>query len=461
MLNILSSIADFVSAIVFYEIFGFPILVLWLLSAGLFLSFKLKFPNIKLMKHGVLTAFKNQYYSNKDIGIITPRQALFTSISGTVGMGNIAGVAIAIKLGGPGAVIWMMIIAFFAMNTVFAEAILSQKYREVDNNGKITGGPFAYLKNGLSELGYNKLGLWLSVIYAFILIFSAFGTTVFQVNQAVSNISSYKIFNGCELIFGAIFALFGIYILFSGAKTIGKIIDKIVPLMAILYLICAIIIVSIHYKNIPSSFLLMIQDAFGIKKVVAGFLGALIMGVKRAGYSNEAGLGTTSISHALAKTSEPVREGAVACITPMIDTMFFCCLTALMIISTNSYTLDLDGVLMTKEAFLTVSSWFPILLSCSVVLFVLSNMMAYSFYGQSAFNSITKNRFTIIYNILFGIVIFTSSIADINTIVKIADAFVLSLSIPNLIGVFMMSNIIKNEIELYIYKLHNNKFKNT
>lgn len=458
MINVFLSIASFLNSIFFFEIFGFPLLVIWLFSAGIFLSFKLCFPNVRFFRHGLDIALHNKYYSPSDIGEITPRQALFTSISGTVGMGNIAGVAIAIKLGGPGAVIWMMITAFFSMNTVFTEATLSQTYREVDANGKTNGGPFRYLRKGLEGIGFPKLGIGLSLLYTFTLILGSLGCSMFQVNQAVNMITDYKIFSNYKIIFGIIFGLFALYVLCNGAKSVGKIIEKIVPAMAILYLLCAITILCFNYKNIPSSFLLMFKDAFGIESVVSGFIGTLVIGIRRAGFSNEAGLGTTSIAHAVAKTKEPVREGAIACMTPMVDTMFFCCLTALMIISTGAYTSDLNGVLMTKKAFESVAGWFPILLSIAVVLFALSNVITYSFYGQSAFKNLLKNRMTYIFNCIFVLSIFTSSFADVDSIVQIADAFVLSLSIPNLIGVYMLSGVIKQKIISYKTRWKNGEF---
>ena len=228
--------------------------------------------------------------------------------------------------------------------------------------------------------------------------------------------------------------------------------------MAILYLLCAIIILCTNYKNIPSSFLIMLKDAFAIESIVSGFIGTLVMGIRRAGFSNEAGLGTTSIAHAVAKTKEPVREGAIACMTPMVDTMFFCCLTALMIISSGAYTENLDGVLMTKKAFSSVSSWFPVLLSIAVVMFALSNVITYSFYGQSAFKSLTKNRLACIFNIFFACAILVASFAEVSAIVLIADVFVLSLSIPNLIGVYMLSGLVKEKIISYEKRLKSGAF---
>lgn len=458
MLTIFSAISDFLNGILFYEVFGFPLLVLWLIMAGLFLSFKLCFPNVRFFKHGLDVALHNKYYSPNDIGDLTPRQALFTSISGTVGLGNISGVAIAVALGGPGAVIWMLIMAFFSMNVVFSEATLSQSYRITDQNGKIVGGPFRYLRYGLKDIGKEKIGIVLSVLFSFFLIFGVVGLSMFQTNQAIAIITNYKIFNNMNYVFGVLFAGITLYTLINGAKTIGKIIEKLIPAMAILYFFCAVVILAVNYKNILPSFIIMLKDAFGFQPIVSGLIGTMVMGIRRAGFSNEAGLGTTSIAHSLAKTKEPIREASIACLTPMIDTMFFCFLTGLMIVASGAYNTNAEGVLMTKQAFLSVNAWFPIFLSIAIIMFALSNTLSCSFYGQTAWKNLTKGKFIFIFNILVVIGIISAAKADLDTIVSITDTFYLSLAIPNLIGVFMLSGLVKKKLIDYREKLKSGVF---
>ncbi len=457
MLNILLYIANIFDYIFSYEIFGFPLLVVWLMCAALFLSFKLGFPNIKYFRHGLDVALHNKYYSPDDPGEITPRQALFTSISGSIGLGSIAGVAIAISVGGPGAIIWMIITAFFNMNTVFAETTLSQTYKKVEDDGKTNGGPFRYLRYGLEDIGYKKIGIVLSKFFSFMLIFGCLGSGMFQINQAVNTITDYSIFSNFKIILGTVFAIFAFYMLLGGVETISKIVEKLVPAMALLYTICAIIILSFNYANIIPSISLIFTEAFSPKAVMGGIVGVIVMGIKRSVFSSEAGLGTTSIAHAVAKTKEPVRQASIASLTPLI-TMFFCTLTALIIIATDAYKTGSEGVIMTKDAFLSVSSWFPILLSTAIVLFALSNMLSYSFYGQSAWRSFFKNKLTIIFNAIYAIAIFSSSMADLNSIVQIADVFVLSMAIPNLIGIYMLSGLIKKKIQRYDELLKSNAF---
>ena len=457
MLNIFLFISNILEKIFYYEIFGFPLLVLWLLIGALYLSFKLGFPNIRYFKHGLNVALKNKYYSPNDPGEITPRQALFTSISGSIGLGSIAGIAIAVATGGPGSLFWMIIMAFFSMNTVFAEATLSQTYKKVESDGKINGGPFRYLRYGLEDIGHRKFGTVLSKFFSFMLIFGTFGSAMFQVNQAVETIVNYKILSNFKAILGSLFALLALYMLYKGVKSISKIIEKLVPIMALLYTICTITIIVANFNNFIPSIKLIIESAFNFGAFSGALIGTFVVGIKRFTFSSEAGLGTTSIAHAVAKTKEPVRQASIACLTPVI-TMFFCFLTGLVIVITNAFKTNTDGVIMTKMAFLTVSSWFPIFLSTAIVLFALSNMLTYSFYGQSAWRSFFKNRGTTIFNLLYASAIFASSMADIKTIVKIADTFVLSMAIPNFIGLFMLSGLVKRKIEHYDFQLKTGAF---
>jgi len=457
MLQFFIYIANILDYIFSFEIFGFPLLIIWLIVAALFLSIKLGFPNIKYFRHGLDVAINNKYYSPDDSGEITPRQALLTSISGSIGLGSIAGVAIAISIGGPGTIVWMIITAFFSMNTAFSEAVLSQTYKKVEADGKINGGPFRYLRYGLEDIGYKKIGVVLSKFFGFMLIFGSLGSGMFQVNQAINTITDYKVFNNLKIVFGILFAVFALYILLGGVKLISKVVEKLIPLMAILYTICAIVIVGFNYKNIIPSFVLIFSEAFSPKAIAGGLIGTIVMGVKRSVFSSEAGLGTTSIAQAAAKTKEPVRQASIASLTPMI-TMFFCLLTSLMIITSGVYKNNSEGVIMVKDAFLTVSSWFPLLLSTSIVLFAISNILSYSFYGQSAWRSFFKNKLTIIFNIIYPMAIFSSSMADLSSIVQIADTFVLSMAFPNLIGVYMLSGLIKRKISNYDKLLKNGDF---
>ncbi|MDD2839772.1 MAG: amino acid carrier protein [Rickettsiales bacterium] len=452
MLEIFVFIANILNKILYFEIFGVPFLVLWLVFFALFLSFKLYFPNVRFFKHGFDVAIHNKYYSLDDVGDITPRRALFTSISGSVGLGSIAGVGVAITIGGPGAIIWMIITAFFSMNIAFAEATLSQIYRKVENDGKINGGPFRYLRYGLEDIGYKKFGVILSKFFSLMLIFGSIGGGMFQINQLIRTLTSYQTFDNCKIIFGLVFGIFSLYILFRGIKIISKIVAKVVPIMAILYFLCTLIILAINYNQILPSLVIIFKSAFNFHSVLGGFAGAFIIGVRRSIFATEAGLGTASIAHAVAKSKEPIRQAAIACLTPMFI-MCFCLMTALIIVITGVYKTDAQGIILTKNAFLTVSDWFPILLTVIIAMIAISNVLGSSFYGQSAWRSLMKNKFTMIYNLIYFFAIVSCSLADLNTIVMIADTFVLSMAIPNLIGIFMLSGLVKKKISRYTKSL--------
>lgn len=459
MLNFFVWLSDSLNSIFFYEIYGFPLLVVWLFAAGIYLSFKLNFPNIKLVKHGLNVAIKNKYYSQTDPGEMTPRQSLFTSITGTVGLGNISGVAIAVGLGGPGAVIWIVICGFFAMNTIFTEVVLAQTYREVTPDGKVNGGPFRYLKYGLKQLGFEKFGEILAICFSIFFVIGSIGSLMIQVNQAVVTVTDFEIFSNLKLIISVIFCLGVFAIIASGTEAVGNAASKLVPMMALIYTIGIFTILAIHFKDIPSALLEMIKDAFTIKSTFAGFVGTVVAtGIKRASYSNEAGIGTSAIAHAVAKTKEPVRQAAIASLTPMISAGFFCFLTGLTIVVTGVHGGDTEGIVMTKRAFATVSSWFPIILSIMIVIFAFANCLATIFYTQSVWKNLTKNKYIMIFNIVSVLFLLPAGFLDLKTVVDISDVFFLSISIPNLIGVYMLNNVVKEKLKLYIKELKEGKF---
>ena len=460
MLNFFVRLSEVLNSIFFYEVYGFPILVVWLFVAGVYLSFKLNFPNIRLFKHGIDVAVKNKYYSPNDPGEMTPRQSLFTSITGTVGLGNISGVAIAVGLGGPGAVIWIIICGFFAMNTIFTEAVLAQTYREVLPDGKVNGGPFRYLKYGLKEIGFAKFGAILSLCFSVFFIIGSIGSLMVQVNQAIVTLTDFKIFSNFGLIISILFCLGIFAIIASGTETVGNATSELVPAMALIYTVGIFTILAFHFKNIPSAIVEMVKDAFTIKSTFAGFIGSVVaVGIKRASYSNEGGLGTSAIAHAVAKTKEPVRQASIASLTPMISAGFFCFLTGLAIVATGVHGGDTEGIVMTKRAFATVSSWFQIILSIMIVIFAFANCLATLFYAQSVWKDLSKEKYIMFFNVVSVLFLLPAGFLDLKTVVDISDVFFLSISIPNLIGVYMLSGIVKNKLEIYIQKLKSGEFE--
>ncbi len=455
-----------------YEIFGevkkitifqMPILVLWLIAGGIFFTFKLNFVNIRLFKHGLLVACGKYNSKNSDEpGKISHAEALFAAVSATVGLGNIAGVAIAVSIGGPGAVIWMMLAAFFGMSTKFAEVTLGQKYRKFDKDGHLLAGAFYYLEDGLAAKGYKNFGLFLAKLAAIFCITGAIGAGImFQANQSVAIIvDNFALSNLSKFIFVIILAIIIGFILIGGIVRIAHIAAKIVPIMAVSYVICCLVILFVNHNNIFPAINLMFRSAFIDNAIYGGIIGAIIQGVKRSAFSNEAGIGSAVIAHAAAKTKEPVREGSVAILEPFIDTIIICFMTGIVITVTGVYqdSSIKDGVLITKEAFATVSPLFALLLSFIVFLFAFSTMLTYSYYGQQAWSYLTKNTNYKICHLVFVIAIIIGGLLNLGVVIDFADILFLIMAVPNLIGLYILSGDIKLMKDQYIAKLKNNKF---
>jgi len=442
------------------NIFGFPLLVAWLLMGGVFFTFKLGFVNIRLFAHAI-NVVRGKYSEADAPGKVTPLQALFTAIAATVGLGNIAGVAIAISIGGPGAVLWMVIAAFLGMSTKLAEVILGQKYRQF-KNGRLLAGAFYYLEDGLKEKNLPKLGKFLAKIAAICCIGGAIGAgLMFQANQAVLIITDSFAFSPlAKLLLVIIIATLIGVILIGGINRIAKIAEKIVPFMAIIYILSCLIILFVNYDQILNAINIIFISAFYENALYGGVIGAIIQGFKRSAFSNEAGLGSAPIAHAAAKTREPVREGAVALLEPFIDTIIICFMTGIVITVTGVYeNKQLTGVLMTRDAFATVSIWFPYILSMVVFLFSFSTMLTYSYYGQQAWLYLTNNKNINICYITFIFFIFVGGMINIDIVIDFADILFLSMAVPNLLGMYIMSGNIKDDVNDYIFRLKNDEFK--
>jgi len=459
--NIFIFTADILDKILFFEIFHIPLLILFFISAGLYFTIRLGFPNVKLFKHGLEVALKNKYYSPKDKGEITPRQALLTSMSSMVGLGNIAGVAVAVSIGGPGAIIWMMIMAFFGMSTVFAETILGHKYRYIDEKGIVNGGPFRYLKTGLNELGYKKLGISLSIAFALLSTLSGIGgSAIFQTHEAISSLTEFDFLKNQSLMLSIIFTSFTGFVIIGGIKRLSKVMDKVVPAMTIIYIGSCLVILAFNFQNLLPAFQIMFEDAFAFNSVKAGFLGTFITGIRRSSFSNEAGLGSAPITYSTMKTNEPVRQASVACLNPFVDTMIVCLMTGLVIIVSGVYNLPNagDGVVLTRNAFATVGEWFPIMLTTAIVLFATSTLMGSGYASQSSWIYLFGKKSVHIFNIIYCLAVFYAYQIDFSSMIKIADTFVLAIAIPNIMGLFLLRNVVKKEYITYLKKLKSGYF---
>ena len=454
-------------SVLFYEVIGFPIVVLWLVVGGVFFTLFLGFPNIKLFSHAIKVV-SGKYSKDSDPGEITHFQALSAAVSGTVGLGNIAGVAIAVMVGGPGAVIWMVIAGFVGMTTKFAEVTMGHKYRKFDENGKVSGGAFYYLRDGLAEKNLKTFGKALAVIFAiFALAASLGGGNMFQSSQSVKMLThTFPTIAEMDWIVALVMAFAVGSVLIGGIKRIAKTAEAVVPLMAVIYMAASFVVLFVHYAAIPDALALMFSQAFSLEAAGGGMIGALIMGFRRAAFSNEAGIGSAPIAHAPGKTKEPVRAGVVALLEPFIDTIVICFTTGLLITVSGVYNDpsiagegSWKGVLVTSAAFASVIDWFPIVLSICVVMFAFSTMITWSYYGERAWIYLFGDKSLRLYYVIFCSATFFGGATDkVKTIVELSDLLLLAMAIPNLIGLYILSGSIKRMTKEYVSKLKSGKF---
>lgn len=462
--SFLETVSSGMAKVLFFKIMGFPVLVLWLICGGLFFTVRLGFINIKLFRHSV-AVIRGRYSSGDEPGEVSHFQALVAAVSATVGLGNIAGVAIAISVGGPGAVIWMVLAGFFGMSTKFAEVTLGQKYRKIDKKGKVSGGAFHYLKDGLAEKNMPRLGKFLAATFAVFCIGGSLGGgNMFQANQTVVILtSSFSPLNSLDWVIALIMAVSVGVVLIGGIKRIALVAEAVVPLMAFIYLSACIVVLFVNAERIPSAFVTMFNDAFTGMAVGGGVLGAITAGFKRAAFSNEAGLGSAPIAHSAAKTNEPVREGCVALLEPFIDTVIICFITGLVITVTGVYEGNpegaMGGVLITSRAFSTVIDWFPMVLSVAVALFAYSTMITWSYYGERSWQYLFGKKSVGIFHVIFCLAVFVGGVNDLELVVHFSDLLLLSMAIPNLIGLYIMSGKVKSMLDSYTAKLKEGKFQ--
>src|SRR6056297_4309115 len=392
-------LSDALSAVIFYEIpipfadQGIPFIVLWLVFGALFFTFYFGFINLRALKHA-FRLVRGDYTPPEAAGEVTHFQALATALSGTVGLGNIAGVALAVSLGGPGATFWMIVAGLFSMSTKFAECTLGVKYRNEYADGTVSGGPMYYLSKGIASEYPNLavLGKGLAIVFAVFCIGGALGGTMFQTNQAFSQLLNVtgggaSVLQGYGWLFGVVVALLVGMVIIGGIRSIARVTEKLVPVMGVTYVSAGLLIIGTHIEQLPAAFGAIVTGAFQPEGVYGGFVGVLIMGLRRAAFSNEAGIGSAAIAHSAVRTDKPVTEGLVALYEPFIDTVVVCTITALVIIITGSLdpTGQIAGVELTSRAFGSVIDWFPLVLLVAVLMFAFSTVISWSYYGLKAF----------------------------------------------------------------------------
>ncbi|MBN8457636.1 MAG: alanine:cation symporter family protein [Verrucomicrobia bacterium] len=474
--------APFVNS-VFYtvKINGYDVLlvVFWLAAAGIILTVAFKFINIRAFGLALRTV-RGKYSQPSDPGEVTHFQALSAAVSGTVGLGNIAGVAIGIQSGGPGVAFWLFLSGFLGMSTKFAECTLGVKYREIDAAGKVHGGAMYYLRKGFAERGLKPVGMALAGFFAVMCVFASFGGgNVFQVNQVTAqlvNITGGKesFFYSNQWVFGLIMAFLTALVIIGGIKGIAKVTDKLVPIMCLTYVVSSILVLAVNANDILPALQLIISEAFHPRAAVTGgLLAAFIWGMRRATFSNEAGIGSAPIAHAAAKTRRPASEGVVALLEPFLDTVVICTMTALVLVVTmhfdgatghftiHGHPFDLGkvqgdstkfGIEMTSLAFETVHGAFKYVLFACVFLFAFSTLVTWSYYGLQSWQYIFGRSFAAgwTYKLIFCLIIIAGSAASMGKATDFSDASLFAMSVPNLIGVYFLLPVVRNELNRFV-----------
>ncbi|MEO9532261.1 MAG: alanine/glycine:cation symporter family protein [Crocinitomicaceae bacterium] len=405
-------------------------------------------------------------------GEVSHFQALTAALSATVGLGNIAGVAVAISIGGPGATFWMIIAGLIGMASKFTECTLGVKYREIDEDGKVYGGPMYYLKKGLASKGAAGLGKVLAVIFAIMCIGGSFGGgNMFQSNQAFAMLESYTGGTGSPLhgygwAFGLVMAILVGIVIIGGIKKIAKVTDKIVPFMVGIYVLAALVILGMNASAIPGAFGQIFSGAFTGLGIAGGAFGVLIQGFRRAAFSNEAGIGSASIAHSAVKTKYAASEGLVALLEPFIDTVVVCTMTALVLIIMNgdgsimTYGQEVtQGVEVTSAAFGNAISFFPLILTVAVVLFAFSTMISWSYYGYQAWTFLfgRAKSTEYIYKGLFCLFVIVGAASQLGSVINFSDAMIFAMLVPNMIGLFILAPIAKKELSKFMTRIKESK----
>lgn len=439
-----------------------PFILVWLAGTAIFLTLYFRFINLRAFKLAINT-LRGKYSKDTDPGEITHFQALTAALSATVGLGNIAGVAIAVSKGGPGAAFWMVVMGLIGMTTKFAECTLGVKYRDIDENGKVSGGAMKYLSKGLAERGLGGLGKVLAVIFAVLCVGASLGGgNMFQINQACSQFveisgGENSLLAHYRWVFGVVVAVLVGVVIIGGITRIASVTCRLVPLMCIVYILGAITVLVTHADKIPGAFELIVSQAFTPDAYVGGIIGAMLVGIQRGTFSNEAGIGSAPIAHAAVKTSKPASEGIVALLEPFMDTVVVCTMTALVIVITGNYGEELsgggttEGIAITSRSFASVIEWFPFVLFVAVTLFAFSTLVSWSYYGQQAWASLFGKRqgVDLAYKLLFCVCIVIGAAMTLGAVTDFSDGMLLGMCFPNLIGVYLLLPVVRDELKSF------------
>lgn len=457
---------------------NFPWIVLWLVVAASVFSLYFAFVQFRSFKHAIQLV-KGDYSDPDDAGEVSHFQALATALSGTVGLGNIAGVAVAVSIGGAGATFWMILAGLLGMASKFTECTLGVKYRNEYPDGRVSGGPMYYLTKGFAERGLPG-GTILAVLFSIFCILGALGGgNMFQANQAHQAITGI-VGDYPGVITGVVFAVIVFLVIVGGLKSIANVTEKVVPFMGILYVVTALIIILMNFDKIGWAFGQIIDGAFTGSGIAGGAVGALIQGFKRAAFSNEAGVGSAAIAHSAVRTKEPITEGFVSLLEPFIDTVVICTMTALVIIitgqlmidpATGNYILneagkiatvgDTSGVGLTAAAFGSAFGFAPTVLGLAVILFAFSTMISWSYYGLKAWTYLfgEGQAKEMTFKVIFCIFVVIGAAANLGPVIDFSDAAIFAMAVVNIIGLYALMPIVKNELNSYLSRLQSGEIR--
>jgi alanine or glycine:cation symporter, AGCS family len=457
-----------VSSIIFFSVpimgVDVPLVVLWLIFAAVYFTFYFRFLNVRGFVHAIKLV-TGRYSNDRDPGEISHFQALATAVSGTVGIGNIGGVAVAISVGGPGATLWMIIAGLLGMSTKFIECTLGTMYRQINPDGSVSGGPMYYLEKGFAERSMPKFGKFIGRFYALGIVIGCLGIgNMFQSNQAYVQFVNVTGGNGGSWIadkgwlFGIALALLVGIVIIGGIKSIARVTSKVVPFMAVLYCTSALLIIAMNYEAIPYACQAIVSGAFSPEGISGGAIGVMIIGFQRAVFSNEAGIGSAPIAHSAVQTNLPVTEGFVSLLEPFIDTVVICTLTALVIVTTFYYdpgfNQGLGGIEMTSAAFARNISWSPYLIAIAGMLFAFSTMIAWAYYGLKGWTYLVgESRWaSTSFKLVFCLFVALGCSIQLDAILDFSDALVFLICIPNIIGLYMLAPVVRRELANYPHR---------
>ena len=450
-----------------------PFAVLWLVFGAIFFTLRMGFINVRAFGHAIHVV-RGRFTNPKNVheGEVSHFQALSAALSATVGLGNIAGVAIAIGTGGPGATFWMILAGLLGMSSKFTECTLGQMYKERRSDGSVMGGAMHYLSKGLEEKGMGGFGTFLAWFFAILCVGGSLaGGNSFQVRQsldAVASVDAFSFLGESGYLYGLVMTAAVGFVIIGGIKRIAQVAEKIVPAMCVLYVAACLFILAKNIGAVPGAFGTIVSGAFTPEGMTGGFVGVLIVGFTRAAFSNEAGIGSAAIAHSAAHTDYPAREGIVALLEPFIDTVVVCTMTALVIVITGAYDKGdavfgpmiaaNEGAALTSAAMGSEITWFPYVLAVATALFAFSTMISWSYYGERCWSWMFGDGASLAYKVLFLIFTFLGSVLTATNVLGFGDLMILGMALPDVAGVLLLSGKVRAHLDEYMGKLKNDEF---